>query len=82
MAIAEHSPDEGPLWLSSRVKITQEVDNPAKRYAGKKLPKGWKVVEIDRGKKSAMKKLERELELKKPVLKNNVSWAGTRKGSH
>ncbi|GHC57502.1 RHS repeat-associated core domain-containing protein [Ulvibacter litoralis] len=57
--------------------ITQEVDNPRKRY-GNTIPAEYEVIEIDRGKRSDMLKKERHLTERGGGPLNKEKWANTK----
>ncbi len=55
--------------------ITQEVDNPRKRYRNT-IPDSWDVVTMEKGSRADMLSLERELVENDPGPLNKEKWAG------
>ena len=59
--------------------ITQETANPRNRY-GNSIPDDWTVEPVDKGSRSSILALERELVETNPGPLNKESWAGNRQG--
>ncbi|WP_317045850.1 RHS repeat-associated core domain-containing protein [Apibacter adventoris] len=59
--------------------ITDKVNNPRARY-GNTIPEDWDIIEMTRGTRADMLKLERELSEKAPGPLNKEKWAGSKQG--